>query len=347
PGSNQGSISVFNIGSAGTLTPIPGSPFLSGGTAPVSLSLVNNDSTLIVANRDELAEGGVQGPVAGGILNNYVSFKVSSSGAISAPITTLPVPATSGLPFSSLNGVTQVLRAPSNLTNKTIVFAVEEGDAIRSFQVNADSTFSEVPGSPFHTPADGMGPFTGANAGAGNHVPLGMDVHPNQPIIYVNDVKIATLLVYTYTPDGVLTYSGFVPNANGVAACWVKVDTLHSKVYTADTLTNSVSVFDISANPLMPVQLAVPTPGTTAPGNVVLSTDGDPYQLALDPQMQFLYVTNPRNFDPNVITGVPRPLSAANTEHVLKINADGTLTEVSSVKIPNSNGLNIEGGLAL
>ena len=64
------SIAVFNIAANGTLTPVAGSPFPSGGSNPVSVGLA--ETTLCVVNQD-------QDPDHPGLfLPNYTSFNVSA-----------------------------------------------------------------------------------------------------------------------------------------------------------------------------------------------------------------------------------------------------------------------------
>ena len=68
-------IAVFGINTDGSLTPVAGSPFSSGGSNPVSVGL-SNDDVLVVVNQD-------QDPDHPGVfLPNYTSFHVSPQGQL-------------------------------------------------------------------------------------------------------------------------------------------------------------------------------------------------------------------------------------------------------------------------
>ncbi|HKI17168.1 MAG TPA: hypothetical protein VKA15_04785, partial [Isosphaeraceae bacterium] len=67
-------IAVFNINHDGSLTPVEGSPFPSGGSSPVSVGLAND--ILCVVNQDE--DPGHPGQ----FLPNYTSFTVSANGSL-------------------------------------------------------------------------------------------------------------------------------------------------------------------------------------------------------------------------------------------------------------------------
>src|SRR5437763_1852164 len=83
-------IAAFKINSDGSLTTVAGSPFASGGHAPVSMGLINNDATLVVVNNDLDPGRGLTGQAP-----NYTSFSVSSTGALT-PITNSTVSLTAG-----------------------------------------------------------------------------------------------------------------------------------------------------------------------------------------------------------------------------------------------------------
>jgi hypothetical protein len=77
--SGSNTIAVFNIRADGTLIPVKGSPFPSGGSDPVSVGL--KDDSLVVVNKDQDA---AQNPNL--TLPNYTTFKVSRGGEL------VPVP---------------------------------------------------------------------------------------------------------------------------------------------------------------------------------------------------------------------------------------------------------------
>src|SRR5207237_3219622 len=72
-------IAVFSINDDGSLTPVKGSPFPSGGSNPVSVGLAR-DEVLCVVNQDQ--DPGHPGRY----LPNYTSFRVTNEGRL------IPIP---------------------------------------------------------------------------------------------------------------------------------------------------------------------------------------------------------------------------------------------------------------
>ena len=129
-GSNQ--ISVLRIGADGSLTPVPGSPFASGGVEPDSIAV--NNGLVYVSNTG-----------AGG--SNYTGFTLSPGGQLQ-PIagSTVTLPDGSGPGDVVLNG-----------DNTKLVGAQVNTSLIDSFRLNRDERPHAAHGSPFA--AQGVGPF--------------------------------------------------------------------------------------------------------------------------------------------------------------------------------------------
>src|SRR5580693_6870810 len=79
--SGSNTISVFNIHPDGSLSPVNGSPFPSGGSDPVSVGLKGN--TLVVVNKGQ--DPAQAGTASGAMLPNYTTFNVSPGGQL-APV---------------------------------------------------------------------------------------------------------------------------------------------------------------------------------------------------------------------------------------------------------------------
>jgi len=109
----------------------------------------------------------------------------------------------------------------------------------------------------------------------------------------------------------------------GGGICWFEFDKEHRHLFSADSSTNSVGVFDI-ANPRAPVQiqeLNLTLVGANLPPGVIPNEFPTvPFQLALDPSGKFLFVVN-RAFTQN--DNYPE----GNAIHIMQVQPDGTLVK--------------------
>lgn len=134
-------IDVFSIGSNGTLTPTPGSPFNNQGTGVNSnvVVLSPSDGHLFVSNQ---------------VSNTITVFNVASDGTLSS------VP---GSPFADPGGAPTIMA-----TNEagTLLYVNKVNGAISVFRIAADGKLTPVPGSPFATSlptAGGIAAFPSKN----------------------------------------------------------------------------------------------------------------------------------------------------------------------------------------
>jgi DNA-binding beta-propeller fold protein YncE len=190
--------------------------------------------------------------------------------------------------------------------------------------VNDDGTFVEGPDSPQRIdPAAFPSGFPSAYRFA-----LGLAVHPTLPLLYASLSRGSALAVYRYDSEAALTFVGATPNRGSWLPCWTIVSPDGRHVYTANAGSETISVFDIGADPESPRQIQ----------SVAFRQPGNPWNLGLDPSGRFLLVLNPRN-----LPGVPA--GAGNTLHLLQVFQDGTVKEVASalVKLPIPVGTNPQG----
>jgi 6-phosphogluconolactonase (cycloisomerase 2 family) len=264
---------------------VDGSPFPSGGTNPVSVGLAGR--TLCVVNKDE------DPGKAGEFLPNYTSFHVTRMGQL------VPVP--NSTVFDDLGSdPSQALVSPDN----RLLFGADFlGGLLRSFWIQGNGRL--IPSDAQELPPSQFGD-TGAAP-----LPLGLAVHPTQKILYVGFVTINRVGVYRYDSRGHLKFLLTVPDS-GAAVCWLTVNKAATRLYASNTGDSSVSVFDISGDPTMPIEIQ----------RVKLKTTGNCFQFALDSKDKFLHV---------ITQGTsPSSPASANALHVLSVAADGTLTEVPS-----------------
>ncbi|MGH8593152.1 MAG: lactonase family protein [Gammaproteobacteria bacterium] len=291
---NSGSdtIAVFRIRGDGSLKHVGGSPFPSGGVNPVSVGL-SRDTLVVVNKAIDPARPELNQP-------NYVTFRVATDGALVAgPISTISAP--------SGSSPTQAALSPG----KRLAFDAQFlGGMLQSFLIEPTGVLT-----PTDIQALPASEFVGSNQPP---FPLGLWSHPRHPILYVGFPTINRLGVYTFNSVGRLTFKRGVPNA-GEAICWLRNNEEGTRLYTTNTADNTVSVYD-TTQPLNPVEIQT----------LKLNGVGNPVQLELDPQGNFLYVVTQRGFD-------TIPLGQGSTLHAIKVDkVTGRLaqTGLSPVELP-------------
>ncbi len=278
-------IAVFWINADGSLTPVEGSPFPSGGSNPVSVGLAGD--ILCVVNKDE--DPGHPGD----FLPNYTSFRVRPHGRL------IPIP--NSTVFDDLGSdPSQALVSPSG----RLLFGADFlGGILRSFQIERSGRLR---------PADAqeLPPAEFADTGAAP-LPLGLAVHPSENILYVDFVTISRIGIYRYNQHGRLRFLRTVPDS-GAAPCWALVNKAGTRLYASNTGDSSISVYDLTFDPTEPIEIQ----------HMKLRTTGSCFQFKLDSKERFLHVVTQRASDSQPGT--------ANGLNVLRVAADGTLTEVPS-----------------
>ena len=293
--SGSDSIAVFHILSNGALTPVEGSPFPSGGNNPVSVTLVG--TTLFVANKS----GDTGRPSS--VLPNYTSLQVRRDGRLipaDEPSSDAAHGFRSTVSVAVGSSPTQVHTVPySNL-----LFGADFlGGLIQRFQYDWDGGLRQL--SPLALPADEFSDTTTPR------LPLGVWNHPYLPLLYVGFVTANKLGVYEYGPEGKLRFLRTVPNS-GAAICWLRTNRAATRLYSTDTGTNSVSVYDLS-NPEIPREIQT----------LVLSGLGNVLQFSLSTDEQSLYALSSRGSD-------DIPAGQGNELHVLSIGRDGKVAETGT-----------------
>jgi hypothetical protein len=285
--SGSNTIAVFNIHPDGSLTPVTGSPFASGGSDPVSVGL--KGETLLVVNKDQ--DPAQAGTAGGAVLPNYTTFKVSPGGQLTpVPNSTVSV-AVGSSPSQAVIG-----------SAGDVAFGADFlGGLLQSFRLDPNGALDQnlpqaLPNSI----------FTGLTGG---HLPLGLRTHPFLPILYVDITPVSMVAVYTYDPQGHLTFVRAVPDA-GAAPCWAVVNHAGTHLFVTNTGDNSIEVYSL-ADPLnpAPVQHFVMDSNN---GGAVFST-------VIDHSDEWLYVSAEQSSSSASVS--------ANAFHALRIAPDGTLSE--------------------
>jgi 6-phosphogluconolactonase (cycloisomerase 2 family) len=290
-------ISSFNINSDGSLTLANTSA--SNGADPVSLGLdetppAGTVMTVINQNADPGQTGGSP---------NATTFFVTAAGDLT------PVPnSTVVYPASSIPA--QALVSPSG----RFVFVVQfmAGGALTSYDVGAGGKL---------VLNNSLLPSKGT-------VFLGATAHAKQRAIYVGLPDVNMVGAYTYNSAGVIAFSHLVTNP-GLQVCWMTSNKAGTRLYTTETNSNSVTVYDISgASFNKPKELQ----------HLPLLPGGLATNVKIDPTGAYLYVLGLN--DP--------PGGVGNFLHVLNISStDGSVTETSSpTSIPVPSG-EVPQGLAV
>jgi DNA-binding beta-propeller fold protein YncE len=316
-GSNT--IAVFDVHADGSLTPIAGSPFSSGGINPVSVGIAG--SFLYVVNQDQdpaqNADAGSPG---------YFTLPLAANGSLAAATSMAVAGKSPQVALTTPNG--------------KLLFGVDfmaplanAQGPLRAFAIGADGTLTAAPGTPLALPVvDGGSP-------PGTPLALGLAVHPTQSILYVGFVLRKEIGVYTYdAASGALTYVTSAP-LSGPAPCWVRANATGSRIYTTTTGDNGVSVLDTSL-PLAPTEkehLILNDEGPFYDAGGSGSPTSQSYEENLSPDGKYLFVLSQRTtLDSTVTTG--------NVLHVLRVAGDGTVSEtVADVPLDVAVGVRPQG----
>jgi hypothetical protein len=285
--SGSNTIAVFNILPDGSLSPVSGSPFPSGGSDPVSVGLKGD--TLVVVNKSQ--DPSQAGTAAGAVLPNYTTFNVSRNGQLTpVPNSTVSV-AVGSSPSQALIG-----------SQFDVVFGADFlGGLLQSFKLDGNGALDQnLPSALPNSIFAGL---------AGGHLPLGMRTHPFLPILYVDITPVSKVAVYSYDPQGHLSFVRAVDDA-GAAPCWAVVDHAGRYLYVTNTGDNSIEVYSL-ADPLNPTEVQ----------HFVMDSNhgGAVFSTVIDGSDTWLYVSSEQSSSSASV--------AANAFHTLKIGANGTLSE--------------------
>jgi 6-phosphogluconolactonase (cycloisomerase 2 family) len=314
-GSNT--IAVFRVHGNGSLTHVEGSPFSSGGLTPVSVGFAGDKLYVVNANNNVFP-----GFVPNNTPANYTGFRVEENGRlVPIPGSTVEIASDSNPTQANISSVGEFLFGVDLFgvpyQPQIVPFLPARGSLLHSFQIHSDGTLQEAPGSPYLPPANSrLAPTI-----VGSGYLLGLKAHPTERILYAGEVITNQVATYTYDNNGSLTLVHETP-LNGTAICWFEFDKEHRHLFSADSGTNSIGVFDIS-DPRVPVyiqELQLTLPGSNPPPGIVPSEFPSlPFQLALHPSGKFLYVVNRAVADSDYPEG--------NAIHIMQVQSDGTLVE--------------------
>jgi 6-phosphogluconolactonase (cycloisomerase 2 family) len=262
------SIAGFAVNADGTLTSLVGSPYPSGGQDPVSIGV--SGSFLVVANKNLDPHQDVSADVP-----NYTTFAVNRDGSLRMnPGSTLDLAPASGPSQTLVSGRAHLVFGLELFTSR-----------IASYSYNKTGLLTEV---------SSISPTTTGGAF------LGEILHPSQRVFYAGLLSTKELGVYRFDKTGVISFVRTVPN-EGIDICWLRMNAAGSRLYSSESVTNTITVYD-TTDALNPVQIQ----------HVTLNgADGPVINIELDPAETFLY-------------GL-----AGHDIHTFDVDASGMLSEIA------------------
>lgn len=290
---HSNTIAVFNINADGTLTTVNGSPFPSGGQDPASVGLMQDTNAgfefLVVVNKNEDPGQDIDGDVP-----NYTTFTVNADGSLTMnPGSTLDLAADCSPTQALVSSAAHLLFGMEFNTSR-----------IATYKIRRDGILSEI--ASLTPPVESS--F------------LGEILHPTKQVLYTGLPVTNDVGVYEYGLAGTLKFRRTVSNTAGSLVCWLVTNAAGTRLYTSETDSGTISVFDTTkAKNLVLLQ-------TLTLSGVV----SHPHNIALDPSEKFLYA------------------QAGIDLHVVSCAADGTMTEtVSPVTLPEASDENPIGLVAI
>src|SRR5262245_8183199 len=251
PGSD--SVAVLRKGEGGKLMPVPGSPFPSGGSAPLSLTI--SGDLVYVANQAPPFANPKNAPM-------IMGFRIDTDGKLT-PI------ANSKITFDRGHGPAQVEFSPGGETVVvTSGFQDEATSAVHAYKVQAEGTLKEGPGSPVHA--------TGVSGD------VGFSWNPEGNRIYVSNFRGNAITVFDVDKQtGGVKQIGAAHPTQGTASCWTAISADGKTLYVANFVSNSISAFDVHADGKLKL------PGTTKRRG---ATNPDTIDMVISKDGRFLYV---------------------------------------------------------
>ena len=316
---NQGSdtVAVFHIDDDGSLEPVDGSPFPSGGTAPISVGL--SDATVLVVNKGYDGKRRLNDP------GNVAQFQLGDDGSLTPKGRTIRIGRGTGPPQALVIDRADLVVVPELVTGP-----------YRTLRRGGDGTFRAGPTTPITAAQRALGrPTREALAEALGSPALvpptlpplpqgaeGLSFHPEQDIIYSELPPLSLLMVHEFDRSGRLRFVRGVQVQGGLLACWSTVSPDGRWLYVSNAATHTVAVFDVR-DPRTPLQVQLVRLG---------GGGGHTFNLQIDSTGKRLFVLD------SFASQLDRP-GHGNQLHVLSIGQGGRLSiprRGSLVKLPVS-----------
>lgn len=218
PGSD--SIAVFEKSSRGLLH-VEGSPFPSGGSTPLSLT-VHGDMVYVANQAAEFAH-----PQS---LPNITGFRLMTNGRL-MPIAGSTVNLPKGMGPAEVE-----FSANGNLLVATAGFQADGGDGSRiyTFRVLDDGKLTPGENSPIRP--------------EGSTGTVGFSLNPAGDRLFVSTFKNSGVIAFEINPEtAAIRQLGMPVNNDQRAACWTTLTKDGRTLYVGNFVSNSISVYDVAA----------------------------------------------------------------------------------------------------
>lgn len=289
-------VSAFSVASNGALTPVAGSPFLTGGAG--------SGGGLFASNRIGVA-------IVGNFLfapntssDDVSVFKVNPSTGVLTPVAGSPF-ATGNHPLPPGNG--NGIAVSASPDGKFLMAASNASANIAVFSIDSNGALSPIAGSPFPTlgnpsaikiSLDGKflavatnqvemfsissnGSLTSLGVFPAGGLPRGLDINCSSSLLYAGEANATGTIVYAFSiaSDGTLAPvpgSPFSPGA-GRNSNVVLLSPDDKTLFVSNQISSAVSVFSVAADGSLSLLAGSPFPMNglvTSPAGMAISQDG-------------------------------------------------------------------------
>ena len=303
PGTNT--IAVFEVGEDGSLSPVAGSPFSSGGQTPSSID-IKGKYVFVVNKSTDFSHTITQAP-------NYTTFILGNNGKLTLVAGSTVTTAVGSSPAQALISNDGKFLFGADFLGFTLMPPV---GTLRSFNIH-NGLLSAVAGTPYAVPA--------GDGGA-----LGLWQNPKSNTLYVGFPAASKVGVYNINANtGELSFQTAV--TAGAASCWLRSNKNGDRLYVLNSGENTVGVYN-TTNPSSPVfinKLTLKYSGPTySGGNGASFTTSQAFSLNFSKNEKYLYVVS-QYTNPDFSVG------NYNYLHALSVDDDGMLSEmVEPVQLP-------------
>jgi len=342
----QNSILAYHRNADGSLTALPGSPFLTGGTGwfdpTYAVGPFDGDNIFAVDPLTNILY------VPNGHSDTIAALRIKGDGSL-APINGSPFATAGNTPdalaiynrtLTIVNNAQDPLQAGSKVVSSYTTgrlgaagsYLEQRGFAVARPQTAVPSQVLPVPNSTVVlTNEIGTDAITSYQQGphggfslvervtppqergeTSQPASIGLAINPVAPYVYEGLPNVARVAVWHLANNGRLSFVRSVPSS-GIAPCWIRFSKNGRHMYVMNTVTDSISTYD-ATDPAKPVEIQ----------HLKLNNAGGfSSEFSLSPDERFLYSLEEE--------GTPQQAGKSNKLHALAVSAaNGTLTELAS-----------------
>jgi 6-phosphogluconolactonase (cycloisomerase 2 family) len=342
----QNSVLAYHRNADGSLTALPGSPFLTGGTGwfdpTYAVGPFDGDSIFVADPLTNILY------VPNGHSDTIAALRMKPDGSL-VPINGSPFATAGNTPdtlaisnrtLTIVNNAQDPLQGGAKVVSSYTTgrlgaagaYLEQSADTVSRPQTAVPSQVLVVPNSSLVlTNEIGTDTITsyqrGSNGGfalvervtppqergeASQPASIGLAINPVAPYVYEGLPNVARVAVWRIAANGRLSFVRSVASS-GVAPCWIRFSKNGQRMYVVNTVDDSISTYN-ATDPAKPVEIQ----------HLKLNNAGGfSSEFSLSPDERFLYSLEEE--------GTPAQAGKSNKLHALSVSpADGTLTELAS-----------------